>query len=329
MNKMNNRLKFRAWLDQERKMVYQGADETLESFMRKYANCYLMQFTGIYTVNSREIYENDIVRDLENDIAKDLDRTNQIFDTPLIDVTWESTQFYNGWSLIDSKYECLGNLYENPDLILALYNRANEKLSHLDKALDIATNRIRDLNDKLALTESMDVPYDNEEYDTSCVIDTNANDNSVRDCNSSEEECCACNCFRNSTTCCNCNSETNCCATGSEAEVDFGDSNDCLDAMAADPNWECDGNASHQIKNTLKGTEVEADPDNILEPLEQSDRDALILLMRNISNLREENAALKLDAKNPIQNQLQLLKVITDLKAENTKLLREAAKNSY
>lgn len=291
MNKMNNRLKFRAWLDQERKMVYQGADETLESFMRKYANCYLMQFTGIYTVNCREIYENDIVRDLENDIAKDLDRTNQIFDTPLIDVTWESTQFYNGWSLIDSKYECLGNLYENPDLILALYNRANEKLSHLDKELDIATNRIRDLNDKLALTESMDVPYDNEEYDTSCVIDTNANDNSVRDCNSSEEECCACNCFRNSTTCCNCNSETNCCATGSEAEADH--------------------------------------PDNILEPLEESDRGALILLMRNISNLREENAALKLDANGRKQNQLHLIKIITDLKAENTKLLRDGAKNSY
>lgn len=321
---MNDRLKFRAWLDQERKMVYQEVGETMESFMRKYANCYLMQFTGIYAVNHQEIYENDIVRDVENDIAKDPDRTNPIFDTPLIDVTWESTQFYNGWSLIDSKYECLGNLYENPDLILALYNRANEKLSRLDKELDIATNRIRELNDKLALTESMDVPYDNEEYNTSCAIDTNANDNSVRDCNSSEEACYACNCFRNSATCCNCNSETTCCATGFEAEVDFGDSNDCLDAMAADPNWECNG-------NVLKGTEAEAgpDPDNILEPLEESDRGALILLMRNISNLREENAALKLDVKNPTQNQLQLLKVITGLKAENTKLLREVAKNNY
>jgi len=283
---MNNRLKFRAWIVGDHKMVYQGPNEPLKTFMNEYAKDYLMQSTGIYTANGREIYENDVVR--ESDYVN----------SPLINVIWESTEYYNGWSVLaesNAKYECLGNLYENPDLIINLYNESNKKLCALDKELDIALNRIRELND----------PCDTVFQDSGTTP-------------LEDDQCSAgCNCFRNSTTCCTCNSKTNCCATGyEEEEVDFGDSNDSLDAMMADDNGECDKNKP--CCGNGSEAEEDLDPDKILEPLEESDRGALILLMRNISNLREENAALRQDAKNT-QN-LQLLKVITDLKAENTKL---------
>ena len=94
----------------------------------------------------------------------------------------------------------------------------------------------------------------------------------------------------------------------------------------ADDNGECDKNESCCGNDSEAEEEEDLDSDKILEPLEESDRGALILLMRNISNLREENAALRQDAKNT--QKLQLLKVITDLKAENTKLL-EKFNNNY
>ena len=295
MNKTNKRLKLRDWIIEEQRMVYQGLVEPLQpfTFILKYANNYLMQSTGVYDMNGREIYENDIVR--ESDYVN----------SPLINVIWESTEYYNGWSVLaesNAKYECLGNLYENPDLIINLYNESNKKLCALDKELDIALNRIRQLNDQRATVfqDSGTTPLEDDQ----CSAD--------------------CNCFRNSTTCCTCNSKTNCCDTGYEEEVDFGDSNDSLDAMMADDNGECDKNKP--CCGNGSEAEEDLDPDKILEPLEESDRGALILLMRNISNLREENAALRLDAKNT--QKLQLLKVITDLKAENTKLL-EKFNNNY
>ena len=303
MNKTNKRLKFRAWIIEEQRMVYQGSVEPLQPFMLKYANNYLMQSTGVYAMNGREIYENDIVREKDHP-----DHTNPGSISRLIDVTWESTAYYNGWSVLAPekfvKYECLGNLYENPDLIITLYNEANEKICALDKELDIALNRIRELNDPCAtvLQDLGTTPLEDDQCSAGC------------------------NCFRNSTTCCTCNSKTNCCDTGYEEEVDFGDSNDSLDAMMADDNGECDKNESCCGNDSEAEEEEDLDSDKILEPLEESDRGALILLMRNISNLREENAALRQDAKNT--QKLQLLKVITDLKAENTKLL-EKFNNNY
>jgi len=60
---MYREIKFRAWDEINNKMAYQGSPdlETIQSFMQHYGDKTLMQSTGLYDRNQKEIYELDLM----------------------------------------------------------------------------------------------------------------------------------------------------------------------------------------------------------------------------------------------------------------------------
>jgi len=114
---MNN-LKFRAWAVASKKMFYPDSEdgwELVNGVLNPLPNTILMQSTGLFDKNGKEIYEGDI-------LGKEPIKEKAI---------WEVVYNYNGFYLkryipntidlemygIRNDLEIIGNIYENKELL--------------------------------------------------------------------------------------------------------------------------------------------------------------------------------------------------------------------
>lgn len=126
---MNREIKFRAWDNENKYMVtskqgvftalrnsmnivrqddgYYNDGDLLKPNKEKYT---LMQFTGMFDKNGKEIYEGDIVK-YENMTGKIM-----FFNGSFIMSNFEETE---EWELgvINEEVEIIGNIYDNPELL--------------------------------------------------------------------------------------------------------------------------------------------------------------------------------------------------------------------
>lgn len=122
--------KFRAWTEEGKVMyydVYPFKDDTLLLSYDEIAfdevpasDFILMQSTGLFDVNGKEIFEGDIV--LENGWRK----IAVSFGTQEIEESYGDIVIYQGFNLnlgggypkaVMSKHEVIGNVYQNPELL--------------------------------------------------------------------------------------------------------------------------------------------------------------------------------------------------------------------
>lgn len=110
-------IKFRAWDKYEKKWVPVnfGFDIDNTGFMypvdtRPPTDLVLMQFTGLFDRNGKEIYESDIVE------IKDKGNITQQSSYDMYEVRWVND---NSWNISNRKdvYEVIGNIYSNPELL--------------------------------------------------------------------------------------------------------------------------------------------------------------------------------------------------------------------
>ncbi len=124
---MKRKIKFRVWngLKMEADInvmagslgvfYVQGMDETdsasLSTFNTKYPDGIVeMQFTGSTDKNNKDIYEGDIIGNKKRIGVVCWNEKNSRY--------WiETNDKLNDWFLLSSKYEVLGNIYENPELL--------------------------------------------------------------------------------------------------------------------------------------------------------------------------------------------------------------------
>jgi uncharacterized phage protein (TIGR01671 family) len=122
-------IKFRAW-DKHNEVMrehFTVASEDGECFDRDYAEpeWKLMQYTGLKDKNGKEIYEGDIVKAQYNDGDKNIEFIDEVvwgyFDDCCVEgetwITktdrWQKCIYY--WK---DELEVIGNVYENPELLL-------------------------------------------------------------------------------------------------------------------------------------------------------------------------------------------------------------------
>jgi uncharacterized phage protein (TIGR01671 family) len=113
---MSREIKFRAWDDgkmyhSHNNDINRGSHQLRWFFDKVREDAIIMQFTGLYDKNGKEIYEGDIVK--LNDL--------------ICPITWDD----GGYQMITSstqgksaaiqqrlvKFEVIGNIFENPDLL--------------------------------------------------------------------------------------------------------------------------------------------------------------------------------------------------------------------
>jgi len=123
------KIKFRAW-DNKRKKMIERIEEDGEYVVCfngeicciKHGNApfnvtlpqnlFLMQFTGLYDKDGKEIYEGDIVKCLDN--SKHLIQRNNDYSAYQL-----SNRNYIGLEKqnLEDNYKIIGNIYENPELL--------------------------------------------------------------------------------------------------------------------------------------------------------------------------------------------------------------------
>ena len=120
-------LKFRAWDKSQKYMAYQGSQdlETLSSFMFHFGEDIVLQSTGFFDKNEKEIFEGDILSDWNDVDGKQVQSFLQVFWCDK-DGCWKLDSSFNrdkssgdllSEELSSFVYEISGNIYENPDLL--------------------------------------------------------------------------------------------------------------------------------------------------------------------------------------------------------------------
>lgn len=110
---MNRTIKFRAWNGKSMSFPTSNAWFKLVGGIPEVPSGYeLMQFTGLFDKNGKEIYEGDIVRR----------KYTQQNHRPTI-VFWREMAHQTGWNVAkgrngENSLEILGNIYENSDLLV-------------------------------------------------------------------------------------------------------------------------------------------------------------------------------------------------------------------
>ena len=120
-------LKFRAWDKSQKYMAYQGDQdlETLSSFMFHFGEDIVLQSTGFFDKNEKEIFEGDILSDWNDVDGKQVQSFLQVFWCDK-EGCWKLDSSFNqdkssgdllSEELSSFGYEISGNIYENPDLL--------------------------------------------------------------------------------------------------------------------------------------------------------------------------------------------------------------------
>ena len=124
-------IKFRAWLPDIQMMnnwesgVDGGTKENIESYLDD-PDSILMQYTGLRDKNGKEIYEGDIIRrvspitgKVDAQVEVYFDKTHSAFMVKGFGVEGYNRQLgilLKGFA-DEPKYEVIGNIYENPELL--------------------------------------------------------------------------------------------------------------------------------------------------------------------------------------------------------------------
>ncbi|MEK4628087.1 YopX family protein [Solibacillus sp. FSL R7-0682] len=123
-------IKFRAWSEYSNKLVvweHMKVDDTLGSVLNgEDKKIHVMQYTGLKDKNGREIYEGDLYQYTVSHDMYDPNSGHITFETKHVKaVTFENGAFYHGIELLsdvleyDDSLVCVGNIYENPELLEA------------------------------------------------------------------------------------------------------------------------------------------------------------------------------------------------------------------
>jgi uncharacterized phage protein (TIGR01671 family) len=125
---MNRDIKFRAWDDELKGMLYSSIEQFDDSWMFRFNKHFetdapiYMQYTGLTDRNGKEIYEGDIldgsyVNPMSNEIVKkhyEIVFRKAIFYAELIGKHPYGTTFLY---FENEKGEVIGNIYSNPELL--------------------------------------------------------------------------------------------------------------------------------------------------------------------------------------------------------------------
>lgn len=119
---MNREIKFRVWSEKNKKMLEvqkhsfkTGLSMPYGSNMERYFGM-LMQYTGLKDKNGIEVYEDDIIQYSHKAVGTILRKVRMKYGMWGIEGIVKGTQipFAN---ILESEYEVVGNIYENPELL--------------------------------------------------------------------------------------------------------------------------------------------------------------------------------------------------------------------
>lgn len=112
-------IKFRAWNRNYKKMFYSEVEQNLDLlpiWIRNPEVYDLMQSTGLFDSKGNEIWEGDVIEGSTKVYEKGGYRSKER-EKAMVEISPEGVRFnrrpYNKYS----KYEIIGNIYENPDLL--------------------------------------------------------------------------------------------------------------------------------------------------------------------------------------------------------------------